>query len=390
LRRSLLALAMAMLALAALYLATRPSAEESPLPDDPLALARRVRSHPADWRAAGALSEHALDARVPQRVALWHAANDIAMRLAPIRQAPRMQLARAAFFHWTQLNDADRRAALETIAPLLRDEETFSRMAKPLFDLTGDLTLLRRWNPGTARSLELLRNLAATNGRFDDYRALRAEVVQQRTHEFDAGLPHLPPADLVGALPPPPYSTDDEPLLRAALAEFHRRPLTEDPHYAASLDALVDYALRHRLGPLDGIDSVVHMPQAVSPGTRRRLAEATGVHDAELDVRGGPPPEPRGVWRGVGENGRFSGVAATDRELSGPSSIVVEPVKSDEVPPYVEVYVDDSRVAEGEVAAPRTFALPAAAGVHRIAVAVVNPLTRNAEQRVVRIVNAAP
>jgi hypothetical protein len=379
-----------MLALAALYLAVRPSAEEPPLPDDPLALARRVRTHPADWRAAGALSEHALDARVPQRVALWHAANGIAMRLAPIRQAPRMQLARAAFFHWTQLNDADRRAALETIAPLLRDEETFSRMAKPLFDLTGDLGLLRRWNPGTARSLELLRNLAVTNGRFDDYRALRAEVVRQRTREFEASLPHLAPDDIVGALPPLPYSTDDEPMLRAALAELHRRPLTEDPHYTASLDAVIDYALRHRLGPLDGIDAVVHMPQAVDPRTRQRLAEATGLHDAVLDVRGGPPPEPRGVWRGLGENGRLSGMAAIDRDLGGPASIVVEPVKSDEVPPYVEVYVDDARVAEGGVAAPRTFALPAAAGVHRIVVAVMNPLTRNAEQRAVRIVSAAP
>ena len=380
--------AVAMLALAALYLAVRPSAEEPLLPDDPLALARRVRTHPADWRAAGALSEHALDARVPQRVALWHAANDIAMRLAPIRQAPRMQLARAAFFHWTQLNDADRRAALETIAPLLRDEETFSRMAKPLFNLTGDLGLLRRWNPGTARSLELLRNLAATNGRFDDYRALRAEVVRQRTREFEASLPHLAPADIVGALPPPPYSTDDEPLLRAALAELHRRPLTEDPHYTASLDALVDYALRHRLGPLDGIDAVVHMREAVSARTRQRLAEATGVHVAELDARGALPPEPRGVWRGVGENGRVQGVAAIDREP--PASIVVEPVKSDEVPPYVEVYIDDARIAEGGVAAPRTFALPAAPGVHRIVVAVVNPLTRNAERRAVRIVSAAP
>src|SRR5436309_515113 len=200
----------------------------------------------ADWRAAGALSEHALDARVPHRVALWHAANDIAMRLASIRQAPRMQLARAAFFHWTELSAADRRAALATIAPLLRDPATFSGMAKPLFDLTGDLALLRRWNPGSARALELLRNLAATNGRFADYRELRQDVVRQRTAEFRESLPRLTAAEIIAALPPPPYSTDDEPLLRDALAELHRRPLTEDPHHAAELGAFVDYALRHR------------------------------------------------------------------------------------------------------------------------------------------------
>jgi len=351
-----------MLALAALYVAVRPSSEEPPLPDDPLALARRIRTHPADWHAAGALSEHALDARVSRRVALWHAANDIAMRLAPSRQAPRMELARAAFFHWTQLSATDRRAALETIAPLLRDEETFSRMAKPLFDLTGNLAYLRRWNPGTARSLELLRNLAATNGRFADYRELREELARQRAVEFREALPRLAPAEIIGELPPPPYTTDDEPLLRDVLAELHRRPLTEDPHHAAELDALDGYALRHHLEPLDGIDAVVHAP----------------------------PPEPRGVWQHIGENGRVEGLAWIEREMNGATSITIETVKSDEVPPYVEIYVDDRRVAEGEVATAHSFALPAATGVHRLEVRIANPTTRNAEERIVRVVSVAP
>src|SRR2546430_52960 len=166
----------AMLAIAAVYLIERPASEPPPLPDDPIALARRLRAHPADWRAASALTEHALDAPVANRFALWHAAHDLAQLLAPRRDAPRMELVRAAFFHWQELSPADRRAALDTVAPLLRDPGTFYRMARPLFELTGDLAMLRRWNPGSGDALVYLRNLAAMNGRFEDYRELRGEL----------------------------------------------------------------------------------------------------------------------------------------------------------------------------------------------------------------------
>ena len=60
---------------------------------------------------------------------------------------------------------------------------------------------------------------------------------------------------------------------------------------------------------------------------------------------------------------------------------------SDDVPPYVEVYVDDARIGEAPIAAEETFssgALPP--GVHRISVRVVNPFTRTLGQRRVRIV----
>jgi hypothetical protein len=358
-RRALAALGVSMLAIAAIYLAVRPSSEPPPLPDDPIALARHLRAHPADWRAASALTEHALDAPVANRFALWHAAHDVAQTLAPHRDAPRMELVRAAFFHWQELSPADRRAALDTIAPLLRDHGTFYRMARPLFELTGDLAMLRRWNPGSGDALVFLRNLAAMNGRFNDYRELRGELTRKRLADFRTEIPRLSAAEIIGALPEPPYSTDEEPLLRDALATLHLRPLTEDPHQPAKLDALADYALRHDLEPLDGINAVVHKPGAAA------------------------------TWQQL-ENGSVKGRSWIDREMSARSSLTLQRSRSDEVPPFVEIYVDDARAGEGEVAASRTFGIAAAPGVHRLEVRIANPVTRNGESRLVRVVSVVP
>ena len=392
-RWALAGLGVAMLAIAAVYLVERPASEPPPLPDDPIALARRLRMHPADWRAASALTEHALDAPVANRFALWHAAHDIAQTLAPHRDAPRMELVRAAFFHWQELDPADRRAALDQLAPLLRDRSNFLKMALPVYELTGDLGMLRRWNPGSVEALELLRNLAAANGRFDDYRELRDEVRRKRDANFHQKLPRLSPVEIIGALPPAPYSTDDEPLLRDALAELHRRPLTDDPHRINELDALVDYALRHRLEPLDGINSIVLMHGAASDITRYRLAQKFGMNAAAFDIRLAaktPLAEPRGTWQHLLDDGTVNGRAWIDREMTGLSSIVIQTIKSDEVPPWVEIYLDDARVAEGEVATSRSFAIPATKGMHRLEVRVVNPQTRNLAPRIVRVVSLTP
>jgi hypothetical protein len=302
-----------------------------------------------------------------------------------------MELARAAFFHWTQLGAGDRRAALDALAPLLRDPPTFYQMARPLFDLTGDLALLCRWNPGNADALTYLRNVAAMNGRFAEYRELRGEAARKRIAEFRAALPQRTPDAIVAALPEPPYSTDDEPLLRDALGELHRRPLTEDPHQPAKLDALVDYGLRHRL-ELDGIDSVVRLPGAASAQTRYRLAKASGLDAAAFDIRIAAQErldEAPAGWQQLSA-GSVKGRSWIDREMSGPASITVAPVATDDVPPYVEVYVDDALAAEGVVAASRAFRVAATPGVHRLEVRIANPVTRNGESRLVRVVSVAP
>ena len=392
-RRHLVILGVAMLVAAAIYLAVRPRVDPPPLPDDPIALAHRLRAHPTDWRAASALSEHALDARVQNRFALWYTAHAVAQNLAPRRDAPRLDFVRAAFFHWQELSPADRRAALDALGPMLRDSGKFFALAQPVFQLNGDLTMLRRWNPGTEDALIYLRNIASTNGRFADYRELRAEVTHMREVSLREKLPHLSAVEIVGALPAAPYSTDDEPLLRDVLAELHRRPLTEDPHRPGEVDALVSYALRHHLD-IEGITSIVHMPGAVSDLTRYRLAQTLGMNTAAFDIRMAakePLTEPkRGAWQHLGDDGNVHEFAWIERMMTGPSSITIAAVRSDEVPPYAEIYLDDARVAEGEVAPSRTFAAPAGAGLHRLEIRVANPVTRNGVSRWVRIVSVTP
>ena len=59
--------------------------------------------------------------------------------------------------------------------------------------------------------------------------------------------------------------------------------------------------------------------------------------------------------------------------------------QSDEIPPYVEIYVDDLRRAEGEVRDERTFDITAHPGLHAVEVRLVNPRTRNGIQRRLRL-----
>ena len=65
--------------------------------------------------------------------------------------------------------------------------------------------------------------------------------------------------------------------------------------------------------------------------------------------------------------------ASTRVYARGPVDLNTTVVQSDRIPPYVEIYADDARIAEGEVANTRRFTLPLGAGVHRIEVRVINP-----------------
>ncbi|HYU24190.1 MAG TPA: hypothetical protein VEO74_03225, partial [Thermoanaerobaculia bacterium] len=138
---------------------------------------------------------------------------------------------------------------------------------------------------------------------------------------------------------------------------------------------------------------IVLMRGAASDITRYRLAEKFGMNAAAFDIRLAaktPLAEPGGRWQHLRDDGNVNGRAWIDREMAGPSSIAIETVKSDEVPPYVEIYLDDARLAEGDVPASRTFAIPATKGVHRLEVRVVNPQTRNLAPRIVRVVSVSP
>lgn len=93
------------------------------------------------------------------------------------------------------------------------------------------------------------------------------------------------------------------------------------------------------------------------------------------------------VWEGVCSPNELCSTART-QEWSADSRrrlIRLETVQSDEIAPYVEIYVDDVRVAEGEVRDSRTFEVPLAEGIDEIEVRLVNSRTRNGVQRRLRL-----
>ena len=385
-RMFLIAVAVTMLIAAAVFQLRRPEIGSPPLPSTPPALAARVARHPADWEAATVLAEVALDARNENRLQLWHAAYGHASALAPGRPGPPNSFARAAFFHWAELSPKDQQDALAAYAPLLRDPVLFARMAKPLFELTGDLAMLERAQPHTAYSTGMLINLALPNGRFDDYRRLRDELQRLTAADFNSRLHTASPADLIAHFPDPPYSSDSEPLIAALLDELHRRPLDEMPNRPAVIDGVVDYALRHGLEPLDGLEIVTHKAGAASDATRIRLARKLGLVNLakQIELGATDPRRPQVVdseWQGL------CGTEICNRgwrsiEAGHAVSLAIETLETDNIAAYAEIYVDDALRAEGEVGARRDFIVPVGnPGMHRVEVVLANPRTRNGATR---------
>ena len=107
------------------------------------------RGNPADEAALAKIVDSALDSDSPRRLELWHAAHEQIALLDPNRPTAASTFVRSGLFHWYELGDADRRSVIAAIEPLLRDPTFFDKMARPLFQLTGDFTILRRANPGT-------------------------------------------------------------------------------------------------------------------------------------------------------------------------------------------------------------------------------------------------
>jgi hypothetical protein len=266
------------------FFAIRPLPDHPPLPKETPALAERIAAHPTDWLAASALADRALDAPVRNPTALWHASGALAIALAPALPAPRASMARAGFFHWGELSEAEQKALLEAYAPALRDPVTFDRMYQVIFGLTGDLDYLRRAAPQTPGAMHALAWLAGTYGHYDQYRVLRDEL-----EKADATRPA-----------PPAYGPD--------------------------------------------------------------------------------------AWSGTcGENV----CASAWRAIDARQAIVldIKTIDSDDVDPYVEIYVDGARRTEGPVDEQQRFtALVDALGTHRVEVRLANPITRNSQARRVRII----
>lgn len=93
-------------------------------------------------------------------------------------------------------------------------------------------------------------------------------------------------------------------------------------------------------------------------------------------------------WMETCEENVLCDRAITRQYISGSDRtvrILATVTQSDEISPYLEIYVDDGLVAEGEVRDQRLFESTAAPGLHRIEVRLVNRFTRNHVQRRVRL-----
>jgi hypothetical protein len=418
----LLGLAAASLASLALFAFLRPHSEKKP--SDFAGQVRWLESHPADFLAAGAVTEGALDANTQRRFEVWRAARELSTQLAPWRTGPRMSFVRSGLFHWYELRPRDRADVLLTAAPLLRDPELFRRVAQPLYDLTGDFAYLRRNAPREPAARDQLARIAATNGLFDAYRSLRDEARIARLHRFTQIRGTASQSELIDLLPDR-FNSDDEPLLREILDELRRRPLDAPPTRPDIVDRVVDYSLRHRVEPMSGLDALVDLPGAASEPTRARVALHLGNVDgaSRIEISSGnidPAQwapyfderaafarehgdttmakvfaakafighEARAKWAHLCAEKTFCTSGSKEVLVANAHalSLALTTERDERIPAYVEIFVDDRRVAEGEVAKKRTFELGAAsAGAHPIEVRVVNPFTPQARECRLRI-----
>jgi len=413
-------LALGMAAATAAFVSDPPIRRTAP--SDRAGMAAWIAGHPADWVTATAISEAALDMPLQSRQVLWQATYDQARYLAPNRVHPRIGFVRAALFHWYELDRQQRRIVLQSVAPMLRDPKTFRELAVPLLKHTNDFPFLRRNAPATEEAAGGLRDLAATYGLFPEYRTLRAEVHRRRLTELQDKRATAPPPELI-RLVPLSLDDDDRPLVQEVLDELHRRPLDEDPVNPHIVDGLIDFVIRHHMQPLDGIDIFVRDEHTALPANRARLALRLGNPDKAREIESLAMPASSDEWtqyfseRAAYERAHGDAAAAIDaakvtaagappwRDLcgleictharkqvdtAGPArgSITLGLVAADDVLPYVEIYLDSARVAEGTVMGEETFAVPIpAAGLHLVQIELINPFTRNRERRRVRIVH---
>lgn len=264
-----------------LFLANRDLVNDHKAPVDAIGMAAWLAKHPADWLTATALTEAALDTPLPRRFELWRAAAALARSVAPRRQSAMIAFVRSGLFHWYELGAADRKAVLAAAAPLMGDPQIFEELHSPLWDLTHDLEWLRQNAPASIGALDQLRTIAAANGRFADYRALRTEVLRRQLVQLETSVSTLPAHELPQLLPRR-IDTEHEPLVRRVLAELNQRSF-EPERFTDPTAALIEYALRHRL-PLDGLTPFVESQQGLPAYTRARLALALGNPDVATNI----------------------------------------------------------------------------------------------------------
>jgi len=416
-------LAAASVVLLLLFAIVRPHLPPSTPPDDFAGAIRWLASHPADYLALDVVTDDALNTQDARRFEIWRASHELAVQLAPWRSGPRMAFVRSGLEHWYELPPRDRATVLASAAPLMHDPEIFGRVARPLFDLTGNFAYLRKNAPHDAPSRDLLSRIAATNGLFAEYRSLRAEAAIARLRHFSKIRSSASQAELIEILPDR-FDGDDEQLLRQILDELSRRPIDAPPSQPALVDRVVDYALRHHIEPLSGLEALVDLPGAASEPARARVALHLGDADRASRIEISTPHNDPAAWAdyfderaafarthgdtalaklyeakaflGHQQRATWTGLCAANTICTGGSKelLVTKPHRlalsldsdPETVPAYVEIFVDERRVTEGEVAKTKTLDLgPAEPGWHLVDVHVVNPFTPQARERRLRI-----
>lgn len=420
---------------------------EQPRPQEVRELASWVATHPADWKAARALSERSLDSDLPQRLELWKASYDHAQSLAPLRTQAATAFVRGGLFHWTELTPAEQKAVLAAAAPLLRDEVTFAQLHANLFRLTRDFNYVRNAAPDSPTAIRQLRDLALANGLFTEYRALRAEERATSLARLSSVRASATVPELLSLLPDRAEAADAA-LIRGILETAATRPVNalRDGRLTSAITKALDLGIGvpRTLATVLDVDSI-------PAGVRARLALALGDTAAatrlEIEGRGGSNADwtayfadrarheaSRGdrvaaettllrlttnrndpelaavatdVYRTLGDAERartftqrlrsnrtwtglcgsdLCGSARTVRIFDGkPAILRFNVVQTDEIPPYLELFVDGALATEGPVKGSRSFEIAAPSGTHEIEVRLVNPKTRSGLQRLVRM-----
>jgi hypothetical protein len=135
---------------------------------------------------------------------------------------------------------------------------------------------------------------------------------------------------------------------------------------------------------------ITRKPDAASMVTRIKLARKLGLTNLvfQLETASNDPrrlPSVDSDWQGLCENDICYRAWRTIEAEHG-VSLSIETRQTDNVPAYVEIYLDDVRLAEGEVGARRDFVLPVGnRGTHRVEIVLANPMTRNRAYRRIHV-----
>jgi len=312
--------------------------------------ATELAASPTDRVAIAKILATELDSTRPSRVETWRAAHQLMARLDPNRPSAQLEFVQSGLAHWKELDAADRREVMNAVEPMLHDEQFFATAAEMVARVTGDLSIVRRANPGTDAALLNLQTTAAANGQFDAYRAFREQMRRRQLARFESIRATADPAELIALVPMQPTTADTQ-LLRGILDALRSKEIPRDKIDTRRFDILNRFATNHSLQPLD-------------------VAR---------------PEQPAEQWSGLCGGDICERAQRDVFSEGGTYTLRLEVVQSDQVPPYAEVVIDDAMVGEGAVSPELEVKVNLTRGFHRVSVRVVNPKTHTSVRRLIRV-----